>query len=296
MKRVVFFLCGTLITLSVSAQVAPTGVVQTTRPATTNPQLTLDTLKTTDVYEKVHIPLKEPIPYVQLREADIMWSKDVWRMIDLREKMNQPLYFPTTPISNRMNFIDLVLHGIREHNLHAFSDNPEKLFSTETMMSFDDIVKKLDYDSIASAALNKPIFKTTTIKRLLIKEKWFFDKQHSTMQVRIVGICPVKVYPRLNDDGTPSSDILYNFTFWIYFPEYRDLFTKYEVFNQFNNSQNISFDDLFMQRRFASFIYAESNVYDNRKIVDYSTGDDALYEGEKIKQSLFEIEHDLWEW
>ena len=106
----------------------------------------------------------------------------------------------------------------------------------------------------------------------------------------------MKVFNPRNDDGTFSSDIFYDFTFWIYFPEYRDLLAKYEVFNQFNNSNNISFDDLFMQRRFSSFIYAEANVYDNRKIVDYSTGDDALYEAEKIKQQLFEVEHDLWEW
>ena len=34
-------------------------------------------------------------------------------------------------------------------------------------------------------------------------------------------------------------------------------------------------------------------MYD-RQLSDYKTGIDGLLEGEEIKQSLFEFEHDLW--
>ncbi len=30
---------------------------------------------------------KEPIPYPKIREADVVWSKKIWRVIDLREKI-----------------------------------------------------------------------------------------------------------------------------------------------------------------------------------------------------------------
>ena len=36
----------------------------------------------------------ELVPYVYQRNADVMYYHTIWRTIDLREKMNHPLYFP----------------------------------------------------------------------------------------------------------------------------------------------------------------------------------------------------------
>jgi len=36
------------------------------------------------VYLKENTRTRRPIPYTYLREADVMWSKRVWRTIDLR--------------------------------------------------------------------------------------------------------------------------------------------------------------------------------------------------------------------
>ena len=46
------------------------------------------------VYIQEHIPTKKMIPYEHVREADVVWSKRVWSFIDLREKINHPLYYP----------------------------------------------------------------------------------------------------------------------------------------------------------------------------------------------------------
>lgn len=295
MKRAALFLVGTFIIVQVMW--SQNTVTQSTQLASPNPQLTLDTLKIVDVYEKIHIAEKKPIPYVPIREADVMWAKDVWRIIDLREKMNQPLYFPTTSIGKRMSFFGLVMYGVREHNLHAFKDDKYNLFSSKTMLSYKDLVVALGADTLLGGEIR---LKTNLVKQLLVKEKWFFDKQHSTMKVQIVGIAPIKVYNKsltdANGNVTVSPEVSREILFWIYFPEFRELFAKYEIYNRFSDAQNISFDDLFMQRRFASYIYGESNVFENRYIVDYLVGDDILYESEKIKSSLMEVEHDLWEY
>ena len=68
------------------------------------------------VYKKEHVFDKKPIAYPHVREADIMWSKVVWRIVDLREKINQPLYFPTQPIGGRMSLTDLLLVGVTWEN------------------------------------------------------------------------------------------------------------------------------------------------------------------------------------
>ena len=45
----------------------------------------------TEVYTREHIPNKAPVPYAYLREADVMWAKDIYRIIDLKQKQNLPL-------------------------------------------------------------------------------------------------------------------------------------------------------------------------------------------------------------
>jgi len=286
MKKIVFLLIGALLlgfTYSVSAQ---------------------DNLK--EVYVREHIPHKNPVPYEYIREADVMWSKIIYRMIDLRQKQNLPLYYPTKPIGGRMNFIDLILYGIDNEGVRAFSTN-DVLNEFTAQMTIDQVDRAFDAgtDTIktpnpTTGMLEEIIVanprKTDEVKKLLVKEKWFFDKNASVMKVRVVGISPIRVYNRLDDMGMPTEAVLQEQTFWIYFPEVRPLLANHEVFNRHNDSQRISFDDFFMQRRFASHIFAVSNVYDNRWNNSYTMGADALLEADKQKEWLFNIEHDLWEY
>lgn len=297
MKKIAFSLSIVFFVFSLvaTAQTTNSGVTQTTQLATNNPQVSGDSLAIMNVYERIHIANKKPIPYVPIREADVMWSKDVWRTIDLREKMNQSLYFPERPVGKRMNLFSLILHGITENNLHVYQDDQNKMFTTELLMTSDQVIEKLGADTV----FGEVIPRVHQVKQFLVKEKWFFDKQHSTMRVRIQGMAPIRVYNEVITDASGNTSVMPEVSkvvlCWIYFPEYRDLFAQYEIYNPRNDSQPTSFDDLFIQRRFSSYISKESNVFE-RALADYLTGDDILFESEKIKMKLFEFEHDLWEY
>lgn len=251
----------------------------------------------TEVYEKIHIPNKKPVPYVSTREADVMWEKTVWRMIDLRQKMNLPLYYPTKAIGSRMSLIDILLWGMKNEGLKVYATDDElNEFAKE--MTYDQVSQALGGlpDTIKRTGMADTIIpgeiRNDQVKKVLVKEKWFFDKQYSTMQVRIIGLCPIRVYSRPGDStNTPIMKKL----FWVYYPDARNLLCSHDVFNPFNDAQRISFDDLFMQRRFDSYIFAESNVYNNRTINDYAPAE-ALQEAERIKNWIFDTEQDLWEY
>ena len=121
-----------------------------------------------------------------------------------------------------------------------------------------------------------------------MKEDWIFDKQLSSMYVRIIGLAPIM--KKYDENGNFMADIV---MFWTYYPDLRNILINEEVFNPLNDSQLISWDDLFEMRLFSSHIIKESNVWD-RRIQDYASGIDALFEHDRIRQEVFEFEHDLW--
>jgi len=260
----------------------------------------------TEVYEKVNIPKKKPIPYPDVREADVMWAKIIWRMVDLREKQNLSLYYPLENIANRKSLVKCLFDGIKDEGLTAYNvDDDYNEF--KNTISLDDISLNLGKEKKKTKVYNDSLgyevekvietdIQLDQVKKILIKEKWFFDKQHSSMQIRIIGICPIRFYAKTDDAGNPTEDMVNKKTFWIYYPEARALLARHEIYNRFNDSQHISFDDFLMQRRFSSYIFQESNAYNNRPISSYMLGINSLYEAERIKQYLFEFEHDLWEY
>jgi hypothetical protein len=154
-----------------------------------------------------------------------------------------------------------------------------------------------------------------------IKEDWFFDKERSMLDKRIIAIAPVarhmisdlKVSRRgsllvkdvnVKDkfiyvldgkpvpfiDGTPTAEYE---LFWLYFPELRNVMVNYYVYNNQSDAQWMSFDDFFWKRMFTATIYRASDQFD-REIEDYRYGVDALYEAEKIKETMRTWETDLW--
>jgi gliding motility associated protien GldN len=133
------------------------------------------------------------------------------------------------------------------------------------------------------------------VNKFRIKEVWYFDKQHSTMQVRIMGICPL--WDNYTTDPLTGEDIYRGEVpiFWVYFPGLREVLVNNEAYNPFPNGVRLNWDQVFALRLFSSYIYKVDNVQDYR-IKDYKSGIDILYESEAKKQELFNFEHDLWEY
>ena len=251
------------------------------------------------VYDKEATSKKEPITYPWVREADMVWAKRVWRVVDLREKMNQAFYYPEVPHNDLKSLTDVILYALKEGTITAY-DASSTTDEFTMPLRYQEIMGRLERSD--SATIQRPYppydwfdtiytvtFNPSDVKRFRIKEDWFFDKQRSVMEVRILGICPVR--DNFDENGIFRA---YDPLFWIYFPEARPVFAKSEVFNRHNSVARLSYDDVFWKRMFSSYIYKEDNVYD-RRIADYATGVDALMEAERVKNDLFMFENNLWE-
>jgi len=256
----------------------------------------------TDIYRnETIIPEKKPVPYPYVREADVMWAKDVWRTIDLRQRMNFPLRYPIEGKmsgGDRYSLFGLLMEGIRTEEVTPYEYVPNIGWKDPFMKltTLGDIYGLTGGDSVTNDDGSIEVLQGTSyVWQFMLQEQWFFDKKHSVMQVRIVALAPV-FYNLFDDFGQRLPQPTKSIPFIVHFPQCRRLFATHGVYNANNDAQSISFDDLFFQRRFSSTIMAESNVYGNRALSSYKTGQDILLEADKIKQDLFIMEHDLWEY
>jgi gliding motility associated protien GldN len=249
-------------------------------------------------YNRNAIQEKRPVALPYVREADVLWAKRVWQVIDLREKMNQPLYFPITASNSRRSLMQVIMDGIREGSITAYDASDDEFtlpLSPEALMANLEttVIRTLqrptppydEYDTTITIPFN-----TADVRRFRIKEEWFFDSKRSVLDVRILGICPVReAIDPVTGEARGDEPL-----FWVFYPDARNVLANAEVFNRHNDSQKISYDDLFIRRFFSSYIYKESNVHD-RRILDYYSGLDALLEAERVKETIRNFEHDLWE-
>ncbi len=283
-------------TLSLSAQSVNTSITPGSTPVVSSQIPSKNVYKTENI-----IPEKKPVPYVYVREADVMWSKNVWRVIDLRHRMNMPLRYPMEGVmadGERYSLFGLLMEGIKSEELTAYEfpvTGWKDPFSSVTTL--ERIYSLTGGDSIRDDQgeflyVNQ---RSNDVMQFQLQEQWFFDKKHSVMKVRIIALAPV-FYERYDEFQNLLPAPRPQIPFVVYFPQCRRLFATHTVYNPNNDAQTISFDDLFFQRRFSSNIIAESNVFGNRLLADYKMGQDVLLEAERIKEELFIMEHDLWEY
>ena len=259
----------------------------------------------------------EPIPYPPVRQADVMYYWTLWRIIDLREKVNHPLYFPTETRGTWRSLGQTIFDAIDISNpeksegvLPVYSDEMCTLpYSRDELQSLISQVMSIpDIDEDGEVIGTKELiiqFEPKEIINYRVKEVWYFDKQYSTFRVQILEIEPIIEYDRPNnnssyDEEEDQESVAANKTQkrlgYIYYNELRPYLAQQEVFNVKNNAARLSFDDLITWKRdFSSLIYKESNVYD-RDIQDYiANSRDQRIESERITDKLRTFEHDLWE-
>jgi gliding motility associated protien GldN len=249
------------------------------------------------IYDKENSNNRRFIPYTHLREGDVTWEKRVWRRIDMREKQNQQLYYPVDQVVSRISLMQLISKYILSGQIIAFKDD-EFLIPYETSVIRDKMVIREDsadveeYDASGAPYLvKKPgaVDSTWTFEffsSLELKEDWFFDKQKSVLEVRILSMAFNVINPKRVELGESP-------LFCVYFPACRPFFAIHEVYNAKNDAERRTFEDIFWKRQFSSVATRETNVYD-RTIERYSKGIDALLESDRIKNDIFRWEHDLW--
>lgn len=243
--------------------------------------------------ETKHYRNNRVVPYPYLRQDDMLWSERHWERIDLREKINLPLYYPIKPMPDRKALWDVLVDGITKENTitEIFRDDHFEL--PLTVDEVRNIVNRLDSVENPNDPFGPPAYidtisiKANNVIAYQIKSDWYFDKQRGELKNRIIGIAP-----EVRDPKNPSATIN---PFWIWFPDARYAMSTAVAFNEKNNNQRLTFDQIMHFRKFNATIIKVDNVYD-RTIADYKNNSamSQLLEAARIKEDLRNKEHDMW--
>lgn len=259
-------------------------------------------LRPDEAVETTMLKDRTPLPYENLRADDAMYRHKIWREIDTREKMNLPFQYSANEDNGNQRFISILLKAIDDSAVTVFNSIDDRF---TTPMTKAEVAKAIGGDSIpvpqydSTGTQTGIIYKRAEINldsfyKFRIKEEVIFDKESSRLFWRILGIAPVKnIITSLGVDLGPSE------LFWVYYPDMRPVFAKYEVYNGKNFGARMSWEDLFEGRMFYGRIIKSTidNPYD-RFISNYPGLKDRgilqLLEGENIKEKIFNYEQDLW--
>lgn len=250
-------------------------------------------VETVPEYRKANVPDQGAWDYPHLREADVSWMTRYERIIDTRQKMNILLRYPKLSVFDLMLKLALMEGGPDLYSNREFTD----------IMTKEQVKERLEYDIIVDVpdgmgGVESKTFKEAIPMEKLVKiqvmEDWIFDNTHGRMYPRIVALAIV--YQPVVAGG--SVELPEQPLFWIKYNDARPFFINAEVFNR-NMASRISVDHFFQARMFDSQIIKEPNVYDYpiRYYPEYEdNGLAALLKSEEIKNELFVMEHDLWEY
>ena len=259
-------------------------------------------LRPDEAVETTVLKERTPLPYEHLRADDAVYRHKIWREIDTREKLNAPFNYSADEDNGNQRFISILLKAIQDSAVTVFSNIDDRF---TTPMTKAEVAKIIGGEEIEVPIYNENGEQTGTKKmrpeinldsfyKFRVKEEVIFDKESSRLFWRILGIAPVK-------DVITSMGVNLGATemFWVYYPDMRPVFAGYEVYNGKNFGARMSWEELFESRMFYGRII--KSTIDNPRdmfIKNFKglseNGLLQLFEGENIKEKIFNYEQDLW--
>ena len=260
--------------------------------------------------------INEFVDYEKVDDKNILWSKVVYEFIDLNERLNFPLLFPVNDTKyddTRKSLWRVIRENIENGKISEVYDSNNENFTEASRIIGKDstdleanIYKNYNITDIYKSKyvpesfVPREVASSADIFGYVIKGIWYFDKIHAELRYRLLAIQPYGTDLKTSVDGEETETGY----FWIWYPSIREILDDHLVFNDKNNNNRISFDELLINRRFSSYIYKYDNVYGDREIRDYIRQRDnesyaqwqtrIVMESERIKKEILDFEIDMW--
>ena len=239
----------------------------------------------------------------QLREADALYSKRTWRLVELRERQNKVAMWPSNPL------VKVLYDGLANGTLRAYkNDSLTSFWDLEQFFKIGAdtfLVRKLinpnsDDDLYTVDTVIERFNAVERVKQLLLLEEVYFDARTAQQRTQIIAIAP------LYQKQIAGIDLGFIPLCWLRYytrnpneKDARSILANSYMYNNGNPYQKFSYYNWFEQRNFSSFVIKESNPYDIFIMDDPDVkrnGLDALIRAGYSKQQTLEQDHDMYEY
>lgn len=252
-------------------------------------EVLMDTIPITDGFYQVN-NLEDAVPfaYPEINMKNIRFYKRVWRDIDLKDEKNALLATPGNSL------MEIIMKSIETGKLSLYSPDDDsfkgRMSAGEGMARFTDSVLVPIFDDEGNQmdskmALNE--FDPSRVTKFRIKEDIFFDKQRSRLESRIIGVAPLM---NITTSAELAESVGSTPAFWLYFPQLRYSLVKVDITDPDKGLYDMTMDDLFVQKKYASTIIRESSAGALKLADEAQQAQDA----QQIEQKIDAYKNKLW--
>ncbi|HRH38695.1 MAG TPA: hypothetical protein PK760_10135, partial [Flavobacteriales bacterium] len=105
------------------------------------------------------------LPYAPLREADVMWERRVWRIIDLRDPENVALKAPQGKSPGCLNLMGVIGHGLRD-------EGGIVAYMPDTRGGDSAFTAPMDQNALFNTLTTMDSLPSDAVSRFMVKEDW----------------------------------------------------------------------------------------------------------------------------
>lgn len=227
------------------------------------------------------------------------WLREIYRMVNLKEAANAPLYYPVDPVGDRMNLFTTIFKLFADNKLtvyefldgrEIFTDAYKMEFNKETLERFNILYTEEKSGAASRLHVEESDVPSGEVLSYLIKEAWFFDPGNSSFDVKLLAICPMLV--REGDFGEMTRTPL----FWIPYENIRPYISRKPIMtSDVNNAVTYTMDDYFRKRMFQGEIIKTTNLLNYTLMQQVGDDPKALkHAQDSIENQLKNFQHKLW--
>lgn len=233
--------------------------------------------------------------------SDLVWKREIYRILDLEKEENAGLLDPAVPTGNRMNMFTMIFKLLADRKLQAYEytlDGIEQ-FDNGHKADFKEILDRFHilYRRKRIAATNDTVFvvensdiPSNEVLSYYIKEVWYYDQNNSSFHTNVTALCPV-----LHRSGDFDLNTVKYPLFWIKVSDLAPYMNQISIpTSAYNNAANVDLDDFFAMRMYDGEIYKTNNP-SGKTLAQMVPADSSIVKEQKLIESQLEgVESHLW--
>ena len=233
-------------------------------------------------------------------EADLQWTKTVYRVLDLNKGKNPALYYPEEPNEDGQSMFFIIMRLLANDQISAYEYlDGREMFTDEYRIKVSDMLDRFHilYSEAKGSSEKHPKYAIDDadipgfeILSYYIIEKWSFDTRSNKMTSRVDALCPV-LHRQDEFGGEPIRFPM----FWVKLNDIRPYIAQQYVFtDDDNNLARYSLDDFFKLNMYQGDIYKVKNLRNLMLAEIYPDPADLKHAQDSIEERLHRFDKDLW--